>query len=320
MRVVYEPDTWEMRGERYRYTHIAFVDVESGERFTTTESDTVCYNQVANQYRKRHGIPYTDEMISLRSRYGLSAAKMSEVLGFGTNQWRLYEAGELPNENNGKMIRSAMNPKVILDIVEYSREQFREKEYDKLIAKIQAVIARRSEFHREADDVARVYTFGRGEANGYAPQSISRLHSLLLHILKQFGNAYKTQLNKLLFYIDFLAYRESGMAISSLSYKAIEFGPVPHRYERVYSEFDDVEQRPQMIHDYEGTILVANANADLSLFDEKERQIIDMVCDFFKGYTARRMSEISHREPLWMNHKDVCEQIPFTEAFSLVAL
>ena len=62
MRVVYEPDTWEMRGEVYPYVHIAFRDDENGEQFTTTESDTVCFEQVANQYRERHGIPYVDEI------------------------------------------------------------------------------------------------------------------------------------------------------------------------------------------------------------------------------------------------------------------
>ena len=83
MRVVYEPDVWEIRGEKYPYVHIAYRDDESGEQFTTTESDTVGYVQATNQYRERHGIPYTDEIIALRESYGLSAAKMSVILGFG---------------------------------------------------------------------------------------------------------------------------------------------------------------------------------------------------------------------------------------------
>lgn len=95
------------RGEKFNCIHLACHDDDSGEEFTTTESDTVWFNQVTNQYRERHGIPFTDEIVALREKYGVSAAKMSLILGFGANQYRLYEDGEVPSESNGKMIRGA---------------------------------------------------------------------------------------------------------------------------------------------------------------------------------------------------------------------
>lgn len=111
MRVVYEPGTETYRGEKYNFTYISFLDDANGESYTTTENDGIWLSQVTNQYRERHGIPYTDEIIALRERYGLSAAKMSTIFGFGVNQYRLYEDGEVPSESNGKMIRGAMNPR-----------------------------------------------------------------------------------------------------------------------------------------------------------------------------------------------------------------
>ena len=155
MRVVYEPDTWEMRGERYLYVHIAFRDEETGEQFTTTESDTICFDQVANQYRERHGIPYTDEIVALRERYGVSATKMAQILGFGTNQYRLYEMGEVPSESNGKMIRSAMNPKTFLDLVMNSRNQLSEKDLTKIATRVQDVIAHSKDRSQEQWTSAR---------------------------------------------------------------------------------------------------------------------------------------------------------------------
>ena len=112
LRVIYEPDTIKFRGEDFDCMYISFRDDELDEGYTTTESDSVWWNQVTNQYREKHGIPYQDEIIALRERYGVSAAKMSVILGFGANQYRLYEDGEVPSESNGKMIRSAMNPRV----------------------------------------------------------------------------------------------------------------------------------------------------------------------------------------------------------------
>ena len=89
VKVVYNPDKIKFRGEEYICTYVSFRDDADGESFTTTESDSIWYNQVTNQYREKYGVPYTDEIIALRRRYGLSAAKMSVILGFGANQYRL---------------------------------------------------------------------------------------------------------------------------------------------------------------------------------------------------------------------------------------
>ena len=249
MRVVFEPEKMKFRGEEYDCIYISFRDDAEGEGYTTTESDTSWYNQMTNQYRERHGIPYQDEIVSLRERYGLSAAKMSLILGFGVNQYRLYEEGEVPSESNGKMIRSAMNPQVFLDLVKSSRSQLTEREYTKIVARAVEVIRQSEGWHDEAFVAERLFMSSRGLVNGFAPQSTSRLKNLLLYVLGQMGETFQTKMNKVLFYIDFLSYRERGMAISGLAYNAIEFGPVPQRWDRVYSTFDEVEEQLRLVQD-----------------------------------------------------------------------
>ena len=320
MRVVYEPDTMKYRGEEYQCVYISFRDDERGESFTTTESDTIWYNQVTNQYREKHGIPYLDEIVSLRERYGLSAAKMSVILGFGVNQYRLYEEGEVPNESNGKMIRSAMNPKVFLDLVKSSRNLLTEKDYEKISSRVKDVIDQSKDWQDEKWAVERLYRTGRGMANGFAPQSTSRLKNLLLYVLEQMGDTFQTKMNKVLFYIDFLSYRERGMAISGLAYKAIEFGPVPRRWDRVYSAFDDVEQQVRLVQGQECLALLAGGKSNMSSFSAEEMAVIDEVCGKMKKMTSRMVSNMSHEEPMWKAHVEKQEAIPFGEAFSLVGV
>lgn len=320
MRVVYTPDSWEFRGEKYDFTYIAYRDDESGEEFTTTESDTIWYNHVTNQYREKHGIPYQDEIIALRERYGVSAAKMALILGFGTNQYRLYEEGEVPSESNGKMIRSAMNPKVFLDLVRSSRHQLTEKEFAKITAQVEAVIARSESWHDEVYVSERLFLSGRGLANGFAPQSVGRLKNLLLYVLGQMGETFQTKMNKVLFYIDFLSYRERGMAISGLAYQAIEFGPVPQRWDRVYSAFDEVQEQLRLVQGQECMSLLAGGEADMSAFTEAEMAVIDEVCGKLRDMTSRAVSKMSHEETAWKEHVGKPETIPFSEAFKLVGV
>lgn len=320
MRVVYERDTEKYRGEEYHFTFISFCDDAQGESFTTTESDAVWLNQVTNQYRERHGIPYTDEICKLREKYGVSAAKMSLILGFGANQYRLYEEGEVPSESNGKMIRSAMNPRVFLDLVRSSRNQLSEREFEKITVNVGKVIAESSSWESNLWEVDRLFQSDRGLRNGFAPQSTTRLKNLLLYILGKMGEVFQTKMNKVLFYIDFLSYRERGMAISGLAYTAIDFGPVPLRWDRVYSAFDEVIPQPRQVFGQESTVLTSDHQADMSCFSEQELAVIDTVCEKMKDLSAHDISDLSHQEPAWRNHLHHSETIPYSEAFSLVGV
>ncbi len=320
MRVVYEPYKATYRGEEYDSVYISFYDEESGESFTTTESDTIWMSQVTNQYREKHGIPYTDEIVALREEYGVSATKMALILGFGINQYRLYEMGEVPSESNGKMIRSAMNPRVFLDLVRSSKNQLTEKEYSKISAKVEQVIAASGEKIDEQWMSARLFRSGRGAANGFAPQSSVRLKNLLLYVLGKMGETFQTKMNKVLFYIDFLSYRERGMSISGLSYQAIEFGPVPQRWDRVYSAFDDVQEQLISVQGQECISLLALRNADMRCFSQDEISVIEQVCNKFLNMTSRQVSELSHGETAWKEYVGKHETIPFSSAFSLVGM
>ena len=136
MKIVYEDRTWNFRGEEYKYTHAAWLCADTGEQFTTDDMDDAGYMQVTNQYRAKYGIPYTDEIVSVRNAYSVSAAKMSQILGIGINQWRYYEAGEVPSVSNGRMIRSIMRPDVFLGYVECAKNVLGDNEYRKIIAKV----------------------------------------------------------------------------------------------------------------------------------------------------------------------------------------
>jgi hypothetical protein len=320
MKVVYEIEKEEYRGEEFEFTYISFRDDAEGESYTTTESDGIWLSQLTNQYRERHSIPYTDEIIALRERYGLSASKMSVILGFGTNQYRLYEDGEVPSESNGKMIRSAMNPLVFMDLVKSSRHQLTEKDYAKISARVKDVIAQSEQWHDEALLSEKLFLSSRGLGNGFAPQSAARLKNLLLYVLKQLGETYQTKMNKVLFYIDFLSYRERGIAISGLAYEALAFGPAPQRWDRVYSYFDEVDVHLRLVQGQECISLSADTDADISGFSEREIQIINTVCQKLKDMNSKEVSKLSHEETAWITHQKEHEHIPFKDAFSLKAM
>lgn len=132
-----EMRTTDYRGEMYTYEHHNYRDLETDIEFTTNDMDFDNLERVFVQYRAKHNIPSPKELTEIREMYGLSAAKMSEILGIGTNQYRRYEDGVMPSEAIGKMLRSIQTPAVFLGYVEGCKNQMSEEDYNKLCQKIQ---------------------------------------------------------------------------------------------------------------------------------------------------------------------------------------
>ena len=320
MKRTWEKRTWEFRGENYEYMHSGWVCEDTGERFTTDESDTAAYIQVTNQYRAKYGIPYTDEIVELRNKYGLSAAKISQLLGIGINQYRKYEQGEVPSVSNGRLIRSIMNPKVMLDMIESSKGELQEQEYKKLTQRLEKIIENNLDYKMQQYETKRIFSSSRSADNGYANISLKKLKNIMIAILERSEDVWCTKMNKLLFYVDFLSYRERGMAMTGLTYRAIDFGPVPERWDKVYSQFDEIQQELQHIGEYEGTILRSTSKIEDDVLTNEELNIINIVCNKFGSFSSREISKISHEESAWKNHHQKLERIPFSEAFNLIYL
>lgn len=321
MKRVYEKRTSVFRGESYEFIHTAWQCEDTGEQFTDDACDMVSYLQITNQYRAKYGIPYTDEIIAVRNRYGISAAKMSLILGIGVNQYRLYEQGEVPSVSNGRMIRSIMNPKVMLEMVESSKNGLSPTDYQKIVNKVMAVIAEGEAYRIKQYETKRVFNMPRGAENGYAQLSLDRLKNVMLYFIERCHGVFFTKMNKLLFYCDFLSYRQTGKGMTGLAYKAIDYGPVPVRWDRIYSFYDDIHPEIKEFSDgREGTILTSESLPDKSLFSQEELEILDAVYLRFKKEGPTKISETSHQEEAWKQYVNSGQFISFEKAFSLKAI
>ncbi len=125
------------RGQEFMCNVKFFVCLDTNQTFTTEELDKKNLAQVYDAYREKYGIPTVEEIKHIRQKYGLSAAKMSEILGLGINQYRLYEQGEMPSEMVGKMLRVIENPIVFQLYVTNSRRHLKASFYEKIISRLE---------------------------------------------------------------------------------------------------------------------------------------------------------------------------------------
>ena len=299
-----EVRTTTFRKEEYSYIHTGIIDAD-GEMWTTTEMDEANIFQVYNQYRVRHGIPFPDEISGLREHYGLSAAKMSQILGFGINQYRMYEDGEVPSVSNARTIIAAREKDVFMSFVEASKSDMTEQEYQRIRKKVEA-----------ADGDYKPIVLP-SEYTGFRSLSTDKVANVVRLIISTIGSTFVTKMNKLLFYADFIHYKKHGYGITGITYKALPFGPVPEHWGTLYSSLSGVDMEEFVYPSGQSGIkLEAIENTD-NILNESELSTVEKVCALFSNMSAGEISQTSHLEKGWIENKDNSSAISYQDAFAL---
>ena len=130
--LVEEKATTVYRGEKFDYTRRYYRCDDTGIAFTDDETDAWSLEQIHSQYREKYGIPAPEEIKAIREQYGLSATTMSKILGIGDNQYGLYENGEMPTKNIGRMIATIKDKNIFSMYVDMAKNQFTEKENNRI--------------------------------------------------------------------------------------------------------------------------------------------------------------------------------------------
>lgn len=151
------------------------------------------------------------------------------------------------------------------------------------------------------------------------PTGRDRMRELILYVAhaceddRTFG---AVKLNKILFYADFLAYRERGRSITEQEYQKLPQGPaprclVPLREEMVLA--GDLIVREAAYFGRPQKRPIALRNPDLSPFLPLDIAVVDAVIRALWGKTARETSELSHEFWGW-KLANMRETVPYEVA------
>lgn len=322
MKLTKERRSMDFRKEIFEIVFHYYKCEDSEEQFTTTALDEVNINQVYNQYRDRFNIPFPDEINRIREKYGLSAAKMSEILGFGINSYRQYEAGEMPSIANAKLIQMVNGPNFFIDMVELCAS-IEEKTKTKYIQKAQLLIEERKRniFNLNFKE----YLLGNHLADiysGYKNPSFEKFTEMVVYFSEQM-TPFKTKMNKLLFYADFLMFRQSCFSISGVRYKAIDMGPVPNNFQSIFEYLANKDEidiyTTEFPQGYTGEKFVARKDRpfNATLFTQNELETLEKVATVFKETSTNEIIGLSHLEEAWKKNEKDKGVISYEYAFEL---
>jgi Protein of unknown function (DUF4065) len=145
-----------------------------------------------------------------------------------------------------------------------------------------------------------------------------KLRELALYLaLKFHGNPTfgMVKLYKLLFFVDFDAYRDLKEPVTGAAYQRLPLGPAPKKILPLVKEMVRRKEAAVQLAALPGTgkpqeRLLALRGPKLSVFTSEEVSLIDGVIQRFWDKTGHELSELSHQFPGWMLARDG-QDIPY---------
>jgi putative zinc finger/helix-turn-helix YgiT family protein len=283
--------------------------VECGDEAFDPGLNVDPFSLAYRKYRKEYGFLQPEEIREWRKANKLTQGELAKLLGVGGATISRYENGALQDPSHEKLLRLAMNPSNLLQLIEESEGVFTESKKRRLIEGLEQVQAGGNSI--DSTIMVSLGNYKPNEYSGYRRLDLEKLYSAILFFCKE--GVLKTKLNKLLFYADFKHYKGYAISITGARYAHIPFGPAPDNYEIYYGALSSKKAIQFMEEIYPakrggepvvGEIIKAVKKPDLSLFAASELRIMASVQEDFEKYNAREITDFSHKEVGYQETED----------------
>jgi len=130
-----------------------------------------------------------------------------------------------------------------------------------------------------------------------------KLLNAVLYFARHVKNPSKVKIFKLLYFLDFEHFKETGRSVTNMDYYAYNFGPVPKEfYEEVCNNEVPADLRQHLTivpfqsdeSGKKGGMFKPKTQADLSVFSPREKRILENLSEIFQDVDAKMISDISH--------------------------
>jgi putative zinc finger/helix-turn-helix YgiT family protein len=287
-----------------------------GNELFDEELDRDNLSRAYDLYRSRRGIMTPFEIRHMREAYGVSQRGLSKLLGWGDVTLHRYETGAVPDPSHSKLLDLLKDPAVMKSVLVKGRDLLPRTTFETVMAN---VVERLDEQAPRTSLLSLQGKFDSGEADifsGFRRFDITKFTHALLYFAQHTSCLYKTKVNKLLFYADFVHFQEFLVSITGSRYLKYEFGPVPEKYDGLLWEVAQlglISVSEEPIGQYVGNVIRPLAEYDPTVFSDDELRVLDEVSCRYGEMTARAISERSHKEDGWLE-TDPSHPIPYSFA------
>lgn len=136
----------------------------------------------------------------------------------------------------------------------------------------------------------------------------AKYKNAILYFIKYCNNQYlgDTKLNKLLYYLDFINYRDRKESVTGDFYIHNHYGPTPAHLSNILSEMvetNEIKAVKKTFGESHTTSFIGKGNLDESVFSEDEKKLLKSICGEFLDWSTGKIVEQTHLESPWFYSK-----------------
>ena len=136
----------------------------------------------------------------------------------------------------------------------------------------------------------------------------NKYRNSILFFTKYCNNKYlgATKLNKLLYYLDFISYRDKGISVTGDFYIHKDYGPVPGNIDEILTNLNKEGDLNIELMDYgdRGTFqYTVKKDPDMSIFNKYENELLNNICKEFSLWPTEKIVNQTHLEAPWFYSK-----------------
>lgn len=125
-------------------------------------------------------------------------------------------------------------------------------------------------------------------------EQLEKIGNAVVYLADRIPNLSKTKLLKLLYILDEISIKKSGIPILNLKYKVWKFGPVSEEL------FIDLSSEPKLLgkfinRDSRGDFIVSKVKFSEDEFSENDIELMDFVVEKYGNKTAKELISYTHR-------------------------
>lgn len=318
-QVISKEETFKVKGEDIKGLSSIMICNECKKEVFVEELEEKNFENVYSEYRKKHDLLSPSDIKNIREHYGLSQRSLAKLLEWGEITIHRYESGNLQDKPHDDLLRLIVKAENMLGIYEKNAHLLPAYVSEALKKRIGELLKEgiQPNFNKAVEQLL-LSEREIGEFTGNKNFDLEITKNLILYIL-EFHETFKTKLNKLLFYIDFIHYKKLSISVTGNSYTHDRYGPTPDDYDLIISimlKEGLIDKDEVVFRDLVREQLKPIASCDKSMFSADEIEIIDFVLNKFRNFNCTKIKRYSHEEVPYKKTVDG-QKIPYTLAEEL---
>lgn len=252
-------------------------------------------------YRKEVQLLTSKEIKEIREKYSLSQKDLAIILGMGEVTITRYETGVIQEKaNNELLLQAKNNPQFVWAQVEKNKDKFNKKKLEKLRKTSSIYLVDNNS--NLLSIIESSYQMTDEEYRGNTIFNYKKILGILKRFLEKNIVLTKVKTAKLLWYSDMLHFKNYNKGITGIVYSHMPYGALPYSFNQIL-ELKEIEKNTEIVDDCEKTHIIS-VNIEDGILSEEERNVVDEICDRFKDFSSKEISEYMHQEIAYQETKD----------------